>query len=585
MLQYPAFGTYEGKIVRILSVRDDGQRVIISNITALDGARDVPIRRARLLIRDGPALSRGDVIRGPIRLAQVPGPVVPGGFDSQFHGYFDGVGAFGNTTRRPEIIHHGTGKSLGGITDNLRKEIGTRIDAVLQSPASGIARALTIGDQSGITSETRTTMAAAGLAHILAISGLHLSLVAGGVFAMVRMFLALSYSLSQYVAVKKIGAIAGICAGLIYLSLSGASVSAIRATIMLILVFGAVLAGRRAITMRTVAIAALFVIITDPASIFRPSFQLSFAAVVALVGVYELVPSRHATERTWFKRFIGFFGGMAMTSLVAGIATALFAAYHFQQTAPLGILGNLAALPLLGFVVLPSAFVAVLLMPFGFEAVFLRVMAWGIEQILEIATVVTGWSDGFNGSPLLLPSALLIGVAALCWLAFFSGRMRLLGPLLAIPLIALFGIDRPPDILVADTTQAVAVRGENGLALLSGRSGSFAVNAWSETYQEPIASKLELAGCDKIGCFYESPRGFSIAVVKGLDAFPEDCRIADIVVSRLHAPQMCDQYAQVIDIDDLRSGGTHWLRWEAKREAFVVRPAIRDIHRPWRIGG
>ncbi len=147
-----------------------------------------------------------------------------------------------------------------------------------------------MGDQSLISDETRDVMAASGLAHVYSISGLHLSLVAGGVFFLLRFGLASMSGWTQALPVKKIAAVGGILAACFYLLLAGgfANVPALRSTIMLGLIFGAILAGRRALTMRNVAIAALAIIVIDPASVFRASFQLSFAAVAALIGVYEL---------------------------------------------------------------------------------------------------------------------------------------------------------------------------------------------------------------------------------------------------------------------------------------------------------
>ncbi len=581
MLSYPAYGNYEMRVDQVLSEDDTARRIIVSSITPLDDARDIPVRRARLFVRDADALAAGDVLRGAVRFAPVPGPVVPGGFDSQFHGYFDGIGAFGNSTGHLSVTRVGA-TDLQRLSDSMRRAIGLRIDAVLSPPASAIARALTIGDQSRIAEETRTTMATAGLAHVLAISGLHLTLVAGGVFAAIRMALALSYGLGQRLALKKLAAAGGIVAALVYLSLSGGSVSAIRATIMLLLVFGAVLAGRRALTMRNVAIAALLLLLVDPASVFRPSFQLSFAAVAALVGSYEMARRQRDTAGGFISGMGRFFGGLALTSAIAGAATLLFAAYHFQQTAPLGVLGNLVALPLVGFVVLPAAFIAVLAMPFGIEAVFLQVMGWGIDRILEIAALVAGWSASLSGSPLLTPTALVVGLAALGWFAFFDNRLRFAGPLIALPLVWGIGLDRPPDILVADSTQALAIRTEPGMALMAGRTGSFAVNAWSETYQTEIAPKLDGVGCDNAGCVFSSPAGFNIALVKHIDGFAEDCFWADLVVTRLRAPSTCRSRVQVIDRDDLRLGGMHWLAWNGEEGGFEIRPAIADKNRPWR---
>ncbi len=582
MLAWPAYGDYTATVERVLDGGPVAQRVIVSDIVAGADARDLPIRSARLYLRDAPPLAAGDTITGAFRIAPVPSPITPGGYDPQFQAYFDGIGAYGSAIG-PVTVEARGGESWRAIVDGLRHEIGRRIDAVLSPPESGIARALTVGDQSRISDETRETMATAGLAHVLAISGLHLTLVAGGVFALTRMGLALSYTLGQRFDLKKVAAVAGIVAALVYLTLSGASVSATRATIMLTLVFGAVLAGRRALTMRNVAIAAIALIVIDPASVFRPSFQLSFSAVAALVGVYEMMRGRGELRTGLWARVWQFFWGLALTSLIAGAATALFAAYHFQQTAPLGVLGNLVALPLVAFVVLPAAFVAVLVMPLGLEPPFLHVMAWGTRRILDAAHVIAAWSADIAVSPLLTPVSLVIAFAALGWFAFLSNRWRFAGPGAALVLIALFGLDRPPDIMIADTSKAVAVRTSEGMALISGRAPSFATDAWSETYQMPIAKRLETLKCDGLGCIARSPAGFTVALVEQSPAFAEDCWMADVVITRDDAPMTCRRATQVIDSTDLESGGVHWLRWNAAAERFAIRPAITRTNRPWRL--
>jgi len=592
MLDRSVYGQYQARVEKILSNRDDGQRVIISNIIALQKWREVEIEKARLFIRKGEILTSGDIISGSIRFTPVPSPIVVGGYDGQFQSYFDSIGAYASTTKPPKIIGQAKRNPIRLFIDETRIEIAKRIDKILPMQSGSIAKALTVGDQSSIAPEIRNIMAASGLAHVLAISGLHLSLVAGGVFAFSRLLLGSSYRFAQKYNVKKISALIGIITALFYLALSGASVSAIRATVMLVLIFGAVLVGRRALTMRNVAFAAIFVIISDPASVFRPSFQLSFAAVIALVGIYEMMQHKSDKQKTGFRKFINFFGGLASTSLIAGLATALFAAYHFQQTAPLGVLGNLVALPIVAFIVLPFAFIGVIVMPFGFEAVFFRVMGFAIEKIIEIATIVTNWSVALNYSPLLLPSSLVIGLFAFAWLAFFKTRFRLIGILIATLLIATIAIDKRPDILIANSTKAIAVRGEvanieqekndkkYSLALISGRGGSFAVNAWQETYQEEIGKNLEGQKCDDLACYFKSPQGYSLSLVKSKQAFYEDCYVADLIITRLYAPDFCRALTNVIDQSDLKKGGMHWVKWE--KGNFIIRRAVTDETRPWR---
>ena len=580
MLDRPHYGTYELHVDEILSEDASGLRIVISGIAPVEGSRVVPIRRARVFIREGIDLAPGDLIRAPMRFYPVPGPVVPGGFDSQFHAYFDGIGAYGNTTGAVQVLRHGSGSTAGRVVDRLRRTIGERIDAVLAQPSAGIARALITGDQSAVADEAREMMASAGLAHVLSISGLHLTLVAGGVFVTLRLVLACFPILARHVSVKRLAAAGGILAGLAYFAISGGNVAALRATVMIILVFGAVIVGRRALTMRNVAIAALVVLLSDPASVLRPSFQLSFAAVVALIGAWELARAKESRPQTPLGRLLGYFGGIAATSLVAGAATLLFSVYHFQQTSPLGVVGNLFSLPLVGFVMMPSAMLAALMMPFGFEGPLLLAMGWSIERMLDLAALVSAMSSGSDASPLLTPFALVMGLAALGWFAFLPTWHRLIGPALLAPAVTLFAIDRPPDVLIADTTQAVALRLEAGLSVVAGKPNTFAVDVWRETYGEPFeAARI---ACDSIACVAPGPRGFSFAIVRDPAGFYEECG-ADLIVTRLEAPSACPA-STIVDARDLSAGGVHWLAWDADRRTFEVRKAIPDQARPWRAG-
>ena len=573
------FGEYSARVDAIHSNDGARARLIISQITPLDGRNAPPIRRARILVPAEQAPKVGEIISASMRLYRVPGPVVPGGYDSQFQSYFDGIGAFGSTTGALQVIKPINGNSLLRFITDIRNAIGKRIDAGLSLPVSGIARALIIGDQGQVDETIRDQLAASGLAHVLAISGLHLSLVAGGVFAAIRMALAASFRLGQYINVKKLAALGGMAAALTYLALSGAGVSAVRATLMLLLVFGAVLAGRRALTMRNVAFAAIFVILVDPSSIFRPGFQLSFAAVTALVGAYEGYRHKAHREQSWIKKLGSALSGIALTSLIAGAATALFAAYHFQQIAPLGVLGNMIAIPLVGFVVLPAALVAVMMMPLGFEGIFLTIMGWGIEQIIGVARSISSWGEGSFSAPLLGPAALFIALVALAWFAFFPGKLRLAGLVGAIPLLMAFGTLPRPDVMIADTTQAVAVRTNGNFELMAGKQNSFAVNAWSETFMEPIAKPNGSQPCDISACIAQGD-DFTLSLVKTRDAFEEDCRRVQLIIARIPAPRSCRVQTQVIDSKDLQEKGVHWAFWTG--EKFWIRPAITDINRPWR---
>ncbi|MET3925188.1 ComEC/Rec2 family competence protein [Devosia sp. 2618] len=583
MLARPAYGHYEARVDEIVSATTETRRIIISSIIPTAGDRPVRIARARIMVPPEPVLAPGDIIRGNIRLAPVPGAILPGAFDGQFHAYFSGIGAYGNVTSGFELVSHGSGMDATRAVETLRTAIGSRIDAVLQGSSAAIGRAMVMGDQSSIDDHTREIMAASGLAHIYSISGLHLSIVAGGLYFLLRWGMAAIPAAGRRWPVKKLAAIGGLIAATGYLLLAGGlnNVPALRSTLMLGLIFGAVLAGRRALTMRNVAIAAIAIIIFDPASVFRASFQLSFAAVAALIGIYEMPRLGAPRDRSWAQRMWGNVWGTALTSFIAGTATLLFSAYHFQHTAPLGVIGNVLVLPVVSLVIMPFAVLSVLAMPFGVEGPFVSAMGWGIDRMMDGGELVARWSEGLTGNPLLTGWALVIGLLALAWFSFFPKWARMVGPVVAVPLILLFGMDQRPDVLIADTTQAVALRTETGMGLITGKTGSFAVNVWGDHYQETIAAGLEQARCDGLGCVADMG-AYSVAVIRNPAAFAEDCGLQDLIVARVRAPVTCVG-GLVIDANDLARGGVHWLRWDAAAGRFDLRTAVPNLTRPWRV--
>jgi competence protein ComEC len=584
MLHGAVYGQFEARVDAVLATTPTGRRLVLSHIYADAPTDPVGFRRARIELRNGPPLAPGDVIDGRIYFYEVPGPAAPGGFDAEFSSYFQGIGAYGSAVSA-RLVSSGDPTAPDRIVDGVRQTIGARIAAVLNQPSNGIARAIITGDQTAVLEGPRKLMATAGLAHVMAISGLHLSLVAGSAFFVLRLLLALITPLAAHVSAKKVAAAGAIVAALVYYAISGGGAAALRSTVMAVLIFTAVLVGRRALSMRNVAIAGLFTVLTEPSEIFRPSFQLSFAAVVALVGAYEMLQRPRLLGRGPLGVVASHFGSIALTSLVAGTGTLVFAIYHFQQTAPLGIVGNLMVMPLVTVVMMPSAILAVLAVPFGLDRPFVWLMGWSIDRMLDCAGLVAQWSQGISAMPLLTPLALVIAFAALAWFSFFTNRYRLIGPVLAIPAIMGFAVAAPPDVLVSDTTQAIALRGADGLALVSGKPGSFSVNIWGETYRQPIGpAPPGTTACDSLGCISHSPLGFTIAVSKEMAAFEDDCATADLVVTHLPAPDYCRSEAAVVDAGDLAGGGTQALRWDKTAGRFEVQPAITDLNRPWRAG-
>jgi competence protein ComEC len=584
MLEAPRYGTFTARIEAV--TYDDGsqQRWVLSNITGAPEWTVPDIRFARVTVPGSYTVSPGDTLTARIRFYPVPPPAVPGGYDSQFVSHFDGIGAYGTALGDIEISKSDEG-GLARAVKNIRAAITARIVSQLGERIGGIAAALVTGDQSRITEDDRNLMASAGIAHVIAISGLHLTLVAGTMFACVRFLLSLGHGVAQRFPIKKIAAGAGIATALAYMVISGMVIPAVRSTIMLALIFAAIIAGRQALTMRNVAIAGLAIIVFEPTSVFRASFQLSFAAVIALIAAYELARrNRENRERLQRGRALALMLDIATTSVIAGVATLVFTAYHFQQTAPFGVLGNLMVMPIVSFVMMPAALLGTLLLPLGLEAIPYVALGWSIETMLWCAGFVRDLSGGFDPSPILSPVALGIALLALAWLAYFRTRMRIIGPLAAVPLIALFCLEQAPDIFIADQSQALAVRSGDRVALIAGRNNTFATTIWSERYMTVIENTHAATGCDSLGCILATEDGYTIALVKSRDAFDEDCRLADMIVTRLAAPLQCAQTATlVIDAADLARHGAHMIDWNGPDLPPTIRTAIDGPDRPWRI--
>jgi competence protein ComEC len=538
----------------------------------------------------------GDAISVLARLTRLSGPIMPGGYDFARAAFYEGIGAsgFAYGAAKPAAIGPAPlDIRLGQPLSRLRDTIRRRIEAALPGDAGHVAAALIVGDQGGISEETQQAMRASGLGHILSISGLHMALVAGSTFWLIRALLALSPALALGRPIKKWAAAAALAVATVYLGLSGGGVATERAFIMLTIMLTAIMIDRRAITLRNVALAALVVLVISPEGLLTASFHMSFAATAALISAYEAIAAWSdgrqvlATRHGVDARLRWYAASLLLTSLIAGLATAPFAAFHFQRIAPLTLLANLAAMPAVGLIVMPMALAAVVAMPFGLEALPLTVMKWGLAWVGFVAEKTAAWSAGYGGVAMAPAAALMLIVAGFLWLVLWRERWRLAGLIpmaLALPL----ALAAPqPDILVDEQGAVVAVRGENGrLSILGGRGADFEIAYWLRADADPrLPGDPGLSkgvACDALGCVAKlGGNGGGVALVARPDAFAEDCRLVAVIVSRLDAPPGCESHALVIDRARLDRFGAHALyRHETGLRIETAYPALRRPFMP-----
>ncbi len=549
-----------------------------------------------------PVVAIGEGVFGLVSLRPPSGPAYPGGYDFSFQAWFNGIGANGFFLGKPVQTDIEANLSLL-TTINLavskaRSSMAERIRQALPGERGSLAAALIVGDRSGIGEDTAEALRQSGLAHILAISGLHMALVTATIIFFVRGSLALLPGIALYYPIRKWAAVAALFSASVYLIISGASIATQRAWIMIVIMLLAILLDRKALTMRNVGLAALAVLVWRPESIISPGFQMSFAAVAALIAVYETW-ARYRQNRIYrepanrFRAILGSgikgISGLAVTSLIAGMATGLFAAYHFHRFAPLGLIANLAAMPLVSLIVMPMALVSVILMPFGLEQYALAIMGAGIDQVVDVASRVAG--AGPSGNTGFLPLAtLLLGSMALVIATQFKSWLRLM----FLPVLALAILDYAnrqfPDILVSESGSAIAIRSDEGeLLLLNPRREKFITTIWRKAFSsnQVLQNSSKSANplrCDNLGCTALLEDNVLLAIPKRPEAFHEDCFRANIIVTRLQVPEGCSGPALVIDRAKLKQQGSHLITVSAGADAdpvFSVEQAYSKFHRPW----
>ena len=590
--------TLVGEVLRI-EPREKGQRILLRPVKLPELAPGSWPARVRVkLARAQDDIRPGDLIQARVILQPPPGPAEPGAYDFSRRAYFERLGAVGfilgkATARDPPTDAVSQGGWLAAWQQAwtvARIQISGRIWAVLPDERGAVAAALMTGERGRIPAEVLQAMRDSGLAHLLAISGLHMGLVAGLLFFAVRDLLALVPRVALYYPIKKWAAVAAGLGAFAYLFLAGATVPTQRAFLMAAVVLLAVLLDRRAVSMRLVAWAAFVVLLLAPESLLSASFQMSFAAVTGLVAFYELLRNRQEfwQRRSLLQRIGLYLLAVLMTSVIANLATAPFAAFHFNRLVLFGLAANLVAVPITALWIMPWAILAFVLMPFGAEAIALVPMSWGIGWVLAAARTVADWEGSVQILPALPPVALLSVTLGGLWLCLWRARWRLFGlaPIL-LGLASLFLVV-PPDIWISGDGKLIGLRGDKGgLWLSTTRAKRFQAETWqrraglAEGRIWPRDAGSEALSCDSLGCLYRSGEHL-VTLVEDPRALDEDCYRVTLMISKVPLRgRPCPTPQVVIDRFDLWREGAHTI-WLSETTKIDVRSVGRwQGARPW----
>src|SRR5579872_1074827 len=593
VLARPAYSVSLSGFVEARDVRERTDRFVL-RVTQIDAPRlHTKLERVRLSVRKGALPAVGSFVEMKARLQPPLAPLRPGSYDFSRDLFFQGIGASsfvtGSIKASEPPVAGGLSLRYAAFMQDLRDAIDARIRTTLDGDKRAIATALLTGRRDAITTPVNDAMFISGLGHVLSISGYHMAVVAGVVFFTVRALLALFPGLTVRFPIKKWAAVAALVAAAFYLLLSGAEVATQRSFFMTAVVLIAVIVDRRAITFRTLALAAMIVLMLAPEALVHPSFQMSFAATLGLVALVQIgMPRLFATPENSTAAKVALWGGrelvtLTLASLVAGFATTPYAAFHFHRITPYGVLANLAAMPVVSAVVMPAGMLGLVAMPFGFDGFFWWLMGIGIDWMIVVTEWVAalpgavGRITAFGTGPLILSTLGIVLLGLLRTPLRWSGAV-----LFAVSVIWALVVPQP-DVLISGNGHQIGVRGRDGrLHLIKTAKDAFLVKEWlaadADERSADDASLGEGASCDTEGCVAPMADGRFVALSIQPQGLSDDCARAALVITTRSVPPACQ--ATVIELARLRAQGAMALR--VKGNGFVadaVRP--RGTNRPW----
>jgi competence protein ComEC len=590
VLARPAYSVSLAGFVETRDIRERTDRFVL-RVTAMDAPRvHMKLERVRLSVRKGAAPAVGSFVELKARLQPPLAPLRPGSYDFGRDVFFQGIGASGFVTGVIKTVEPpvegGLALRYAAFMQRLRDAIDARIRTTLDGDKRAIATALLTGRRDAITTPVNDAMFISGLGHVLSISGYHMAVVAGVVFFAIRALLALIPVLTVSFPIK---AAAALAAAAFYLLLSGAEVATQRSFYMTAVVLIAVLVDRRAVTFRTLALAAMVVLALSPEALVHPSFQMSFAATLGLVALVQIgMPRLFAAPDNSTTAKVALWGGreivmLTLTSLVAGLATTPYAAFHFHRVTPYGVLANLAAMPVVSAIVMPAGMLGLVAAPFGFDGFFWWLMGVGIDWMILVTEWVASLPGAIGRVTAFGTGTLVVASLGIILLGLLRTPLRWCG-LAALVLAAISAFMAPlPDILISGDGHNVGVRGRDGrLHLMKIGKDGFLIKEWlaadADARQVGDASLADGVSCDDDGCVVQMADGSFVALTLKPGALADDCSRALLLVTARQVPTACG--ATVINAERLRRQGAIALR--RTRGGFdvdAVKP--KGLDRPW----
>lgn len=586
-----------------------------------------PPARAEILVTSKhEPIPVGGRYQGLVRLRAPSGPALPSGYDFAFGAFFEGLGAYGFALGAPDPATAGGAPPTLSVVERfveLRLAISDRIRVAIGGAEGAVAAAIIAGERTGIPDDIERWLRVTGLSHVLSISGLHMALVAGFAMVLVRTLCAAAPIVALHLPVKKIAAVAALGVSGFYLALAGLDVATTRSFLMIAIMLTAIVFDRAALTLRNVALAATVIFLVTPHALLTASFQMSFGATASIVGIYGALSRwNHAradgAKPAFLARCAFSLAGIAVSSTVAGLATAPYAAFHFQRMAPFGLIANMLALPIFSFWIMPLALIAMVAMPLGLDAFPLWLLGKGLTVVFAIAHNL---ADRLPDNPtgLVTGSGLMVLSVALIAGCLLASRLRWVAvPIAVVGLMLAPGRAMPPELLVFEDGREVALLDADGrLSSLKPRPNAFVYGQWERAFPtsstqsavaatpaficETIADAESGGAGEQVGvgeppkrkgaknpqrryCRATTRSGLRVAWTDDYRRLGQACDESDVaIVARAVRLTECRSGAHLVTLRSLRTTGSLAVSRSAATAAVEIMTSIRSPAEKWNI--
>lgn len=577
----------QGKIKAVEYLSSGKKRVSIQQVRFLTPPESDQQEWQRLVLftltkNDTQFLKNGDIIQTRVMLHRPSSPQFVGGYDLQFHSWFKNIGAYGYALEPVKIIFSQPAYSI----QHLREKIAAHIRQIEPGSAGTISQILLTGIGGELSKQDRHAFAASGLAHLLAIAGLHLGIVMAIVTFTARWLLLRSEYIALYWPVKHIAIIIGWSVGCFYLVLTGLHLPAIRSLLMASIVMLALLCNRPVFSKYNLMLAALFLLLLSPASVLNVSFQMSMAAVMALVSGFQLIyrwTGREYVQNSYFYRFIKIYLlEAAWVSILAGTAVVPVVMFYFHELNLYFVFANLIAVPLMAFWILPIGLLALCTMPSGFDAIFIKLMCFGIDGVIFLAEWVACLPYASIAIPVFPGWGYSIYFFGLCILCLCITFLRWVGGVMMVVGISSIFFVIPPDIVTAANGRMIGIRDKQQLLIIcQGNCDSSVLEEWRKVLH--VSSIKNIApddhnynyNCNQNYCFFYAHK--IVVMLNALQKEKNDCQSSLLEFSFLWNGSLC-QHILAINKKSNWINGAHsvWL------SPLEVRTDLQNRgKRPW----